>query len=119
MKITVVSRTRNEDGKKVPSRSITVEYEVGNSLSEAVSLFGEEVVWSAAKAELLTSVRDRVRPMLEAGKSDEEIQSALSNWRIGERVSAPKSGLKKFMKLFERLSPEERAETLKRLSANI
>jgi len=90
-------------------RSITVEYDIGNSLDEAVEKFGEDVVWQAAKSELLTSVRDRVRPKLVAGTSDDEIRADVATYKLGERASRITDPLAKIKSLLAKLPPDKRA----------
>jgi hypothetical protein len=107
--------------EKKTGRQITFEYDIGEDLAGACALFGEETVWAAAKSELLTSVRDKVRPQLEVTEpapiSDEQILASLEGWKIGVRSIKVKDPMEKISKLFAALTDDQKAEVAKILKS--
>lgn len=106
--------------EKKTGRQITFEYDLGEDLAGACALFGEETVWAAAKSELLTSVRDKVRPQLEATDpviEDAQILASLKGWKIGVRSLRVKDPMDKISKLFAALTDDQKAEVAKILKS--
>lgn len=107
---------------KQSGRELTVDYNIGevegnpmDSIKGAINLFGADVVWMNLKSELATSVRDKIRPQLQAGIVDEDIVKSLADFKIGVRVSRAKDPIEKILGLLGKLDPEKRAEVLKLL----
>lgn len=107
----------NEEGKREPSKTCTAEVNIPDTLSGKVDLFGEEVVDGAAEDSLVISVQALMRRMMQAGKSDEEVQKAVSEWKPEVRTVIRQSAFEKASGAIGKLTAEERAELLKKLQA--
>lgn len=97
------------------SREITVEYDFGASLAEAVEKFGEDIVFSGfvadAKVGLQAIVRARLGKIDDEYMSDEEILAEAAQWKPGVRKQAA-DPMAKLQALLSKLSPEQRAAIL-------
>jgi hypothetical protein len=102
--------------------AVTVTYDFGDNLDEAVSLFGAEVVFArfaaAATVDLQGVIRRHMVDQLgkdgqvtSAAKSDEEIAELVANWKPG--LAKPKKSAKeKLTDMLAALDPEARAALL-------
>jgi len=98
--------------------SATVFVNYGESLDEAVQMFGEEQILSNAWANWRVTLQAAVRRMLAAGKSQDEIQAALENAKMG--VAMEKTSVDPItasLMKFKTMSPEQQAEFLEKLKA--
>lgn len=98
--------------------SITVDYAIGETVAENIELFGEEVCSDALRASLILRVQGRVRSLINAEKTAEEITEALANWKIGIATRTRTSPKEKIKGLFDKCSVEERNALLKELKAS-
>ncbi|MHA1970735.1 MAG: hypothetical protein ACTSXE_02690 [Candidatus Thorarchaeota archaeon] len=112
----VVTTAKSELG----DRTVTVEYDFGGSLDEAVEKFGAEVVFSnfvrQAKVGLQAIVRSNAKQLNEAGteyaKSDDEVIAALASWSPSDGTVNRVSKSDKLDKILGTMGEEERAEFL-------
>lgn len=95
--------------------SITVEYEFGETIAELVEKFGEEVVFNQARSSLVVALQGAIRTALKAGKTDDEINTLVSEWKPGIRRQA-KSPQDKIKEQLASMDPEIRKALLKELS---
>ena len=82
-------------------------------------MFGEDVVFSNFRRASVVTAQSIVRRLIKAGKSDAEIQTAMSAWRPGvavERVVDPVAALKA---RFSTMTEEERAKVLAELTGAV
>lgn len=96
-------------------REHIADYEFGDTLQDAVGMFGEEVVLSSYKRSQVITYQNAVRRMLEAGKTNEEIDKAMEAWKPGvamERTSDPIAAL---MSKWSKLTDEQKAEIIAKL----
>lgn len=91
------------------------EYNLGGSLKEMLSLFGEEVVYNKAKAAMIVDIQGVMRGAIKAKKPAAEISKLVSAWKPGVRKPS-KSPVAKVQEHFAKLSPEERKALLKELA---
>lgn len=104
--------TVNAEVKEGPS--VQVEYDFGDNIEEANSLFGEAVVWAYAKRALVIAVQGHARGLLKSGKTVEEIQEAISTWKPG--TPRPKTSPEERLKAeWAKMSAEDRAALLREL----
>lgn len=98
---------------------VTVEYDYGDNLQEAVEKFGEDIVYQCYKASLVIDLQGFMRSLLrrkpEKGgpATEEEIRTLVAEWtpsRTGTRVTRPP--MERLEALLGRLSKEELAEVL-------
>lgn len=95
-------------------RVVAVNYDLGENLKDLVAKFGDESVYSRAKAALVIDIQSIVRKGIDAGKTDAEIQGLVNTWKPGVRLPAEKLTPKeRLTRLLAGLSPEERTAFLK------
>ena len=102
---------------KAKPTPVVVDYPLPEKLPELVKAYGEEVVASAAKGALVISAQAYMRRMIEKGKTPAEIQGEISKWKPDVRQVVKMSALEKATTSIDKLSPQERAELLKKLQA--
>lgn len=96
--------------------SRTIQYPMPESLQDLVVKFGEEAVAGAAIGSFVISIQALARRHIE--KSDEEITELALGWNPNERAAAtPKTTAEKAASALSKLSPDERAELLRRFAA--
>ena len=106
----LIEATEKTSGKKV-----AVTYNFGATLDEAIEKFGAEVVFSGFRRTSVITAQGVMRRLAKAGKSDAEIQAAITNWKPGvqaERISDPVARLKS---MFSSMSAEERQKIMAEL----
>jgi hypothetical protein len=96
------------------ARSATVTVNVPENLEELGQHFGQDVVYSHAKRSIVIAMQTSIRGMLEAGKSDAEIQQAMVEWKPGVKRPA-KSPMDRVREEISRMSPEDKKRILKEL----
>lgn len=87
--------------------SATATMEIGENLAELSTQFGEDVVYSHVKRSLIIAVQATMRGMMDAGKSPEEIQEAVTNWKPGLKKPG-KTALEKAREELAKMSPADR-----------
>lgn len=97
-------------------RSVTANYDFGENLEGAVLLHNEDVVFSNYRASGKITIQGMMRRMITAKKSDEEIQSAVLNYKLGAPTERKaKDPTKAIMDAWPTMSEEDRQEFLKSL----
>ncbi len=115
MEVTATAKT-----EEVGNREITVDYDFGANLSEAVEKYGEAVIFSnyvrQAKVGLQSIIRSNAAQLNEAkdgfAKSEDEVIAALASWSPSDGTVNRVSKGDKLDKLLGGMSDEERAELL-------
>lgn len=89
----VTEKTDKETGTVTPSMSATVELDIGKgeTIEWYVKEYGEKVVHSKIYQKVVIDAQSRIRALLTADKTPDEIAAAMSTWKPG--VTAPKKGL--------------------------
>jgi len=70
--------------KKRGGVEVSVEYNTGSTLQEKVDLFGEKVVEALADDALIVRLQAFMRPRIEKGETQEQIQAAVTSYKPGE-----------------------------------
>ena len=104
-----------ETNKRETTKSITCEVNIPDTLEAKVDAFGSDVVNNAVEDSLVISVQALMRRHLNAGKTEEEIQKAVSEWKPEVRTAIRQSAFEKASSSITKLSAEERAELLRKL----
>lgn len=95
---------------------VTVQFDMPEDHAGLVEKFGAEAVGNAARGAFVISLQAFGRRHIEKGA--EEIQSLIAGWNPNERAAAVKqSAFEKATSQISKLSPEEKAELLAKLSA--
>lgn len=130
MSATELTATRRpaDDGTEFPD--ITVTYEFGDNLTEAVDIFGEDVVFNRFKAMGTIDVQAKIRAamvdtvnkegeVVTKAKNQEEIQEALDTWKLGVKAATRKSPKEKLMAMLENMTAEDKAAFLADLAEDV
>lgn len=104
-------------GTEDNSPSATVNFDFGDNLDEAVTLFGADVVYSRFKAAAVVDLQALIRRHLdgETPKTEAEIQALVTEWRPGVTTRKRKSTKEKAEELFATLSEADKAALLEQL----
>lgn len=103
--------------KKKPN-PITVDYDIPEKLPELVKKYGEEVVSAHAVGSIVISLQALMRRHIEKDDfSLPKLQEAVKAWKPDVRNVVKQSAFEKVSSSLDKLSPEERSELLKKLTA--
>jgi hypothetical protein len=112
-----ISATRKgQDGR--PDKSIEIEYDLPEKLSELASRYGEDIVANHARGSLIVTLQALIRNRLDKNQPTAEIQKAVNEWKPGIRVPG-KSANEKVLELLGKMTPEQRAAALKQFNNGI
>ena len=96
------------------------QFDFGGNLEGAVERFGEQVVYNHAKLSIGLSTGGRVRDLIEDGKSPDQVQADLDEWKPGLVTrKAKKSGRQTFIEDMAVLSPEAQMAELEKLKKEL
>lgn len=107
-----ISAKKDVNGEE---RSAMITYDFGDTIAEMTDKFGEEVVKSNAIRNFKITAQAAIRRMLEAGKSQEEIQDAFSAWKPGVQLERSVDVTGAFLTKWQNMTDEERQEMLKKM----
>lgn len=102
-------------GKDKDARSLTVDFDLGENLKDAVKKFGEDAVYRGFQQAEVVNVQGHIRRLLKAGKTDKEIVESLNDYEVGAKKKRGKTAMEKTMDLWEKLTPEERKALLSKV----
>ena len=102
--------------ERTNGNSVTANWELGDTVAALQEQFGEDVIFSHVKRSLISAVQAFMRGMLDGGKSPEEIQAAVAEWKPGLRKAA-KSPLERAREEIARMSPADRTALAKEIRA--
>jgi len=101
-------------------RSVAVEItSIGESLDEAISLVGAEVVYSNYKKSAVISAQANIRRRIKKGDTDTDIQTALAPWKPGVAVVRETDPLAAIQKRMDKMTPEQKAKFRAELLASL
>lgn len=122
MTVKVISAKAGTDDE-APSAS--VNYDFGDNLAEAEELFGADVVFSrftaAATVDIQALIRRHLKPIedkdgnVTPGKSEEEIQAIVSEYKPGTSTRVRVSASEKAARAIDKLTEEEKQALLESL----
>ena len=99
------------------SKSLTVSYDFGNNLQDAVARFGEDVVFSNMQQSMKISLQALIRRGFDKGVTDEEITAQAAAWKPGVAAQRQSDPVAAVLSKWATLSPEKKAELLKQLKS--
>lgn len=97
-------------------RTVTVKYDFGSGLPDAVGKFGEDVVFRLFQQQAKIRLQAIIREQIVAGKSDEEIAQHVAGWKPGQAPQR-KSRVEKLAEKLAGLDPEDLKAVLRQLKA--
>jgi hypothetical protein len=109
---TATYNEKDEDGNTVDSHELSVEYDFGSTLDDAVELFSEEIVLAHFKAHAVVSLQSRMRS---AAKLGQDVQEAADGWKPGQVTRRGKSPVEKAMGAFEKMSDDQQQAFIEQL----
>lgn len=99
-------------------KEMTVGYDFGDTLADAIAKFGEEVVFSNFKQSAVISLQGNVRRYMEQGKlTDEEIEKKVGEWKPQIAKVSTTDATEAILKKAAKMSEKERAELIEKLMA--
>ena len=98
------------------SDQIEVHYDVGRSLDELTTQFGDVIVAAKAREKIIINLQDYLRNNAKKGVEGADLQALADKWVPGMRAPGA-SKAEKAKSAFEALSPEDRAAVLASLQA--
>jgi len=98
--------------KDGPERKVEYRDLDAADIHQLLETFGEDAVFNHAKRSFVVALQSFMRTQIEAGKSDEEMQAAVEEWKPG--VKRPgKSTQERVNELLSKLDPAARDALLK------
>ena len=96
--------------------TVTASFSFGDSVSELITQFGEDVVYSHVRRSLIIALQAYMRGQLEAEKQPEEIIASVPGWKPGLKKTA-KSPLERAREEINKMSPADRTALAKEIRA--
>lgn len=93
----------------------TVTVDEGTSLSEAVDMYGEDVVFELYTRQLKRDLGNAIRSSLNGGRSPSGVEQELGDWRPDVKRSGG-GGSASMEEQFQNLTPEEQRQKLEQLA---
>jgi hypothetical protein len=100
-------------------REATVLVDLGENVQDAISRFGEEVVFSNYIANVKISVQSGIRRYLEAGLSQEDIQAKFDAFKPGVTMDRVVDPIAAMAAKLSKMTSEEREAAFAALKAKI
>ena len=104
-----------KDGDRV----VSVTYDFGQNLKEMTEKFGEQIVFTNAKGNMIITAQSRIRAAIKANKSDAEIQAIIDGWKPGTVSSPIADPVGSFEKFFASATPDKQKELLEALKKKL
>jgi hypothetical protein len=112
----VVLPKKNEDGSMSERLSTTFDYNLPDSVEDAVEEFGEDVVLSIINQQVKIKVQAAARIKMQQGKANDEIQKWAGTYKPG-LAAERKSNLDRIAEAMAKLTPEERKALREKIAA--
>ena len=90
---------------------ITINYDLPQTVDEALQRYGEEVVFSRFQSSLVIDIQSAMRTKIRKGLNQDEIQAEMEKWEPQVKAVG-RTKEEKVRDLLSKLTPEERAELL-------
>lgn len=100
-------------------KSLTVNYDFGDNLQDAVTKFGEDVVFSNMQQSMKISLQALIRRGFDKGVTDEEIAAQAAGWKPGVAAQRTADPVAAIMAKWQGIPAEKRAELLKQLKSQM
>ena len=100
-------------------KSLTVSYDFGDNLQDAVAKFGEEVVFSNMQQSMKISLQALMRRGFDKGITDEEITAQAASWKPGVAAQRTSDPVAAIMGKWASIPADKRAELLKQLKTQM
>jgi len=112
MALTEITATKVIEGVE---KSGTFLFDFGADVNEAIAKFGAEVVFSNFKRSSIITAQAAIRRLLEAGKTQDEIEEAMKAWAPGVSLERTIDPVRALQNKFATMSPEEQQALIDQL----
>ncbi len=122
--MSVVQTITTKAGKDNDSATMAIDFTAPETLAEAVELYGEEVVFSNALANIVIGVQGVIRRHMKGNektpaKDQAEIQAIISAYKPGVSTRTVKDPTEKILAGFQSQSPDKQKDIIAQLKAMI
>ena len=95
-------------------QSASADVNIGETLEDAVEIYGESCVWDLYKRGATLAVQQRIGGHLRGGADPKDMSKAMADFRLDQRATRSKKSVEdKVTSLFEGLDNEQIAQVLK------
>lgn len=94
-------------------------FDFGADVNEAISKFGGEVVFSNFKRSAVITAQAAIRRLLEAGKTQAEIEETMKAWAPGVSLERTIDPVKALQNKFATMSKEEQEALIQKLMEQV
>jgi hypothetical protein len=114
-----MSEIKVKSGREEGATTVTVNYDIPGSVSEAISKYGENTVYDLLSRALTLGVQALVRVKMGKGETDQAaLQAAVDNWTPGVRGPVTRqTPLERASSALKGMTPEQLAELLAKVKA--
>ena len=105
-----------EKTKKL-NQVVSAEVNLGNDLTEAISIHGEDKVFNAYLASAVIRARAKIVAYALKGLDRATIEAKMVGWKLDMGRVTGEAGLGSLLKKFEKLSPDKQKELIAKLLA--
>lgn len=114
VEVNATAKVKDENGNLTgEEREVSVYYDFGDNLDEAVEKFGHDAVFAQFKQQSTIGLQAILRRHgADANTSDEQLQEIADQWKPGEKRATRKSPAEKIRDMLAGKSPEEVQEIL-------
>lgn len=103
--------------KKEGYDEVTITFDFGKSLKELVAKFGEEVVFTNARANMKITLQGVIRRLIAAGKNQDEIATTLVDWKPGVQMERTVDPLAVARKAMANMDDDQKQQFIQNLLA--
>jgi len=96
-------------------RECSISYDFGDTLADAVEMFGEEVVFSNFKGSAKITAQAAMRRYIESGLNADQITDKMSIWKPGVALERAIDPVKALLGRWGKMDQGEKAEVLRQL----
>tara|TARA_Y100001951_G_scaffold20850_1_gene15838 strand:+ start:479 stop:829 length:351 start_codon:yes stop_codon:yes gene_type:complete len=94
-------------------QSASADVEIGESLQDAMELYGEPCVWDLYKRGATLAIQQRIGGHLRGGADPKSVPKAMEDFRLDQRATRSKKSVEdKVTDLFDGMSKEQIAQVL-------
>ena len=95
-------------------QSASADVNIGETLEDAVEIYGESCVWDLYKRGATLAVQQRIGGHLRGGADPKDMSKAMADFRLDQRATRSKKSVEdKVTSLFEGLDNDQIAQVLK------
>jgi hypothetical protein len=109
-------RVREDKVKGTPAKEDYFMYSYPDTIQEAIDLYTDTVVYNIFKKQAIVLAQGVARPMLDEGKSHDDIQSFMNDWRPDVKIERTRvrtvASIPELLANWDTLDADKRAEIM-------